>query len=107
MFAVRRSCLYPPPSWSLLARTSACRGHLGPLAGGELCRREDDEFIGGLVEESKADKWNDMNDPITQSLLSSVLETTKEEFERAVGSAKAFESWRRASVLTRQKFALE
>ena len=65
-------------------------------------------FISGQFEESQTDKWNDVNDPSTQSLLSRVPETTEEEFERAVGSAKkAFESWRRTSVLTRQKFALE
>jgi malonate-semialdehyde dehydrogenase (acetylating)/methylmalonate-semialdehyde dehydrogenase len=65
-------------------------------------------FINGLFEESKTDKWNDVHDPSTQSLLSRVPETTENEFERAVGAAKlAFESWRRTSVLTRQKFALE
>jgi malonate-semialdehyde dehydrogenase (acetylating)/methylmalonate-semialdehyde dehydrogenase len=64
-------------------------------------------FIDGLFEESKADKWNNLNDPSTQSLLSRVPETT-EEFERAIVSAKkTFESWRRTSVLTRQKLALE
>jgi malonate-semialdehyde dehydrogenase (acetylating)/methylmalonate-semialdehyde dehydrogenase len=57
-------------------------------------------FINGLFEENKADKWNDVNDPSTQPLLSRVPETT-EEF---VVSA---ESWGRTSVLTRQKFALE
>lgn len=65
-------------------------------------------FIGGRFEESKTDKWNDVNDPSTQTLLSRVPETTEEEFEQAVASAKnAFEGWRRTSVLTRQKFALE
>jgi len=65
-------------------------------------------FIGGRFEESKADMWNDVNDPSTQTLLSRVPETTEEEFERAVASAKkAFEGWRRTSVLTRQRFALE
>jgi hypothetical protein len=78
-----------------------------PVGRERTVKREDDEFIDGLFEESKADKWNNLNDPSTQSLLSRVPETA-EEFERAVVSAKkAFESWRRTSMLTRQKFALE
>jgi len=49
-----------------------------------------------------------MNDPSMQSLRSGVPGTTEEEFERAVVSAmKAFQRSLRASVLTRQKFALE
>jgi malonate-semialdehyde dehydrogenase (acetylating)/methylmalonate-semialdehyde dehydrogenase len=60
------------------------------------------DFIDGLFEESKTDKWNNLNDPSTQPLLSRVPETT-EKLDRAVVSAKkAFESWRRTSILTRQ-----
>jgi malonate-semialdehyde dehydrogenase (acetylating)/methylmalonate-semialdehyde dehydrogenase len=62
-------------------------------------------FIDGLFEESKADKWNNLNDPSTQSLLSRVPETTEEEFERLVVFAK--KAWRRTSVLMGQRFALE
>jgi len=108
MFAARRSCrtLHRRGLSSLARpRAEAISAH---WQGTNCTGGNTMNFIGGRFEESKADKWNDVNDPSTQSLLSRVPETTEEEFERAVGSAKqAFESWRRTSVLTRQKFALE
>jgi malonate-semialdehyde dehydrogenase (acetylating) / methylmalonate-semialdehyde dehydrogenase len=65
-------------------------------------------YIGGSFVESKANKWIDVHDPSTQSVLSRVPETTENEFEDAVGAAKeAFETWRRTSVLTRQRFVME
>jgi malonate-semialdehyde dehydrogenase (acetylating) / methylmalonate-semialdehyde dehydrogenase len=58
--------------------------------------------------ESKASKWIEVHDPSTQTVLSRVPETTESEFEDAVGAAKeAFKSWRKTSVLTRQRFAME
>jgi hypothetical protein len=65
-------------------------------------------YIGGAFVESKANKWIEVHDPSTQSVLSRVPETTESEFEDAVGAAKeAFESWRKTSVLTRQRFVME
>lgn len=65
-------------------------------------------YIGGQFSPSQADKWIDVLDPSTQTLLSKVPETTEEEFNNAVEVAKdAFETWRKTSVLTRQRFALE
>jgi len=65
-------------------------------------------YIGGEFKESKANKWTDVHDPSTQTLLSRVPETTESEFEEAVGAAKkAFETWRKTSVLTRQSFVME
>ncbi|KAH7879341.1 methylmalonate-semialdehyde dehydrogenase [Lentinula edodes] len=65
-------------------------------------------FIDGEFRESMTDKWIEVLDPSTQTLLSKVPETTQEEFESAVEAAsKAFQSWRKTSVLKRQRFALE
>ncbi|KAF9260222.1 Methylmalonate-semialdehyde dehydrogenase [Marasmius fiardii PR-910] len=65
-------------------------------------------FIDGEFRESSTDKWIELLDPATQTLLSKVPETTTEEFESAVEAAsKAFLSWKKTSVLKRQRFALE
>ncbi|GJJ13914.1 hypothetical protein Clacol_008171 [Clathrus columnatus] len=65
-------------------------------------------FINGQFVESQATEWIDVVDPATQTLLTRVPQTTSQEFEQAVQAAsKAFESWRRASLLTRQRFIFE
>ncbi|KAK7007971.1 methylmalonate-semialdehyde dehydrogenase [Favolaschia claudopus] len=65
-------------------------------------------FIDGEFRESTTEKWIDVLDPATQTLLSRVPETTSAEFESAVESAsKAFQSWKKTSVLKRQRFALD
>ncbi|KAJ7791763.1 Methylmalonate-semialdehyde dehydrogenase [Mycena olivaceomarginata] len=65
-------------------------------------------FIDGEFRESKTEKWIEILDPATQTLLSRVPETTPEEFESAVEAAsKAFQTWRKTSVLKRQRFALD
>ncbi|KAJ3564977.1 hypothetical protein NP233_g7942 [Leucocoprinus birnbaumii] len=65
-------------------------------------------FINGQFVESKTDKWLDVNDPSTQVLLSQVPQTTNEEFEQAVEAAsRAFKTWSRSSVITRQKFVIQ
>ncbi|PAV22269.1 Methylmalonate-semialdehyde dehydrogenase [Pyrrhoderma noxium] len=65
-------------------------------------------YIGGEFVESSTDKFIDVLDPSTQTLLTRVPETTSSEFEDAVGAAsQAFKTWSRTSVLTRQRVALE
>lgn len=84
-------------------------------------------FIGGEFVESKAEKWIEVHDPVrpdliqvllawltclisqaTQTLLTRVPETTSEEFDQAVSAAdQAYQSWRRTSVVTRQRAVLE
>ncbi|OCH96039.1 methylmalonate-semialdehyde dehydrogenase [Obba rivulosa] len=65
-------------------------------------------FINGEFVESQTTIWHDVVDPATQTLLTRVPETTPEEFEQAVAAAaKAYKTWSRTSVLTRQKFVLE
>ncbi|KAL7285218.1 hypothetical protein ACG7TL_000311 [Trametes sanguinea] len=65
-------------------------------------------FIGGQFVESKADKWIDVVDPATQTLLTRVPETTSSEFDQAVSAAsEAYKTWSRSSVLTRQRFVMD
>ncbi|KAK7694789.1 hypothetical protein QCA50_001977 [Cerrena zonata] len=65
-------------------------------------------FIGGEFVESKTSDWIEVADPATQTVLTRVPETTNAEFDQAVASAsEAFKSWKRSSVLTRQRFIFE
>lgn len=65
-------------------------------------------FINGEFVESKTDKWLEVRDPSTQALLNRVPETTQDEFNEAVAAAeKAFKTWSRTSILTRQRVAME
>ncbi|TFK56952.1 methylmalonate-semialdehyde dehydrogenase [Heliocybe sulcata] len=65
-------------------------------------------YIGGEFVESKASDWIDVVDPASQTVLTRVPETTSSEFNQAVNAAEeAFKTWRRTSVLTRQRFAME
>ncbi|KAI0756592.1 methylmalonate-semialdehyde dehydrogenase [Daedaleopsis nitida] len=76
----------------------------GTSATGESTKN----FIGGEFVESKAEKWIDVVDPATQTLLTRVPETTSTEFEQAVDAAShAFKTWSRSSVLTRQRFVMD
>ncbi|WWC64491.1 methylmalonate-semialdehyde dehydrogenase (acylating) [Kwoniella dejecticola CBS 10117] len=61
-------------------------------------------YIGGEFRESKAEKWLDVNDPSTQTLLTRVPETTASEFSDAVDAAsQAFQTWGKTSVMKRQR----
>jgi malonate-semialdehyde dehydrogenase (acetylating)/methylmalonate-semialdehyde dehydrogenase len=65
-------------------------------------------FINGQFVESETQDWIDVHDPSTQTVVTSVPQTTSSEFTQAVESAsKAFETWSRTSVITRQRFAIE
>ncbi|RDX52025.1 methylmalonate-semialdehyde dehydrogenase [Lentinus brumalis] len=65
-------------------------------------------FIGGEFVESKTEKWIDVVDPASQTLLTRVPETTSSEFEQAVDAAsQAYKTWSRTSVLTRQRFVMD
>ncbi|CAE6443713.1 unnamed protein product [Rhizoctonia solani] len=65
-------------------------------------------YIGGEFVESKADKWIEVHDPSTQTVLTRVPETTAEEFNAAVdAAAQAFKTWRKTSILTRQRAVME
>lgn len=59
---------------------------------------------GSFVDSHAAQKWFDVRDPATQTLLSRVPDTDASEFDRAVASAQtAFEEWSETSVLGRQQ----
>lgn len=61
-------------------------------------------FIDGQFIDSSATQWYEVRNPATQELVSLVPQTTRSELEMAVNSAKnAFESWKKTSILTRQK----
>ncbi|KAF8762015.1 Methylmalonate-semialdehyde dehydrogenase [Rhizoctonia solani] len=65
-------------------------------------------YIGGEFVESKAEKWIDVHDPSTQTVLTRVPETTADEFNAAVDAAsQAFKTWSKTSILTRQRAVME
>ncbi|KAG8971423.1 hypothetical protein FRC05_011102 [Tulasnella sp. 425] len=69
--------------------------------------RRERNVIGGEFVESKADKWVEVHDPSTQTVLTRVPEPTNEEFNAAVEAAEtAFKTWSRTSILTRQRVAM-
>lgn len=65
-------------------------------------------FINGQFVESKGTKLYDITDPSNNKLLAQVPETTNEEFQHAVDSAKtAFKSWKDVPVLSRQRYMFD
>ncbi|EEB13240.1 methylmalonate-semialdehyde dehydrogenase, putative [Pediculus humanus corporis] len=61
-------------------------------------------FINGQFMDSNSKKWIDLHNPANNELVTKVPESTKEEMESAVESAlKAFSTWSKTSVLTRQQ----
>jgi len=60
--------------------------------------------IGGAWEESSTDRWLDVLNPATNTLVTRVPQSTQEEMERAVESAKsAFSTWSKTTPLARQQ----
>jgi len=65
-------------------------------------------FINGEFVESKATTHLEITNPATNKLISLVPETTNEEFDHAVSSAKnAFKTWRNVPINTRQRYMFE
>ncbi|CAC5363861.1 mmsA [Mytilus coruscus] len=61
-------------------------------------------FIDGKFVESKTDKWIDVHNPATMEVVTRVPEATRDEMETAVESCKkAYETWSKTTVLTRQQ----
>ena len=61
-------------------------------------------FLDNQFKQSKTDRWIDLHDPATQTVVTRVPETTEEELVAAVDSAeKAFRTWKNTSLLTRQQ----
>jgi malonate-semialdehyde dehydrogenase (acetylating) / methylmalonate-semialdehyde dehydrogenase len=65
-------------------------------------------FINGEFVESKGTKFYDIINPATNELISNVPESTKEEFDYAVASAKsAFKKWKDVPLLSRQRYMFD
>ena len=65
-------------------------------------------LIGGQFVESKTTQWHEVINPATQEVLARVPETTPEEINAAVASAKeAFKTWRKTSLMARGRVFLK
>lgn len=65
-------------------------------------------FINGVFEESKTDKWIELRNPATQELVCLVPQSTHEELKRAeLGAAEAFKTWREVPIQQRQVCVVE
>ncbi|CAG8555573.1 22362_t:CDS:10, partial [Racocetra persica] len=65
-------------------------------------------FINGEFVESKTDKWIPLYNPATNELVTLVPETTPEELKTAADTAaEAFKTWRKTSILSRQRILLD
>ena len=72
-------------------------------AGGKVPAKTQN-IIGGEWCQSSTDKWIDVHNPATNSLVTQVPQTTQAEMEQAVENAKAaFGSWSKTSALSRQQ----
>lgn len=61
-------------------------------------------FIDGKFVDSKTKDWVDLHDPATDEVISRVPKCTGDEMRAAVESnQKAFRSWNKTSILSRQQ----
>ncbi|TPX32445.1 hypothetical protein SmJEL517_g04458 [Synchytrium microbalum] len=64
-------------------------------------------YIGGEFFESQTSKWFELRNPATQELVTMVPQATPQELKHAARSAEdAFKTWKKTSVLTRQRVML-
>ncbi|OZJ05016.1 putative methylmalonate-semialdehyde dehydrogenase [acylating], mitochondrial [Bifiguratus adelaidae] len=65
-------------------------------------------YINGEFVDSKTNKWIPLRNPATQEILTYVPEATPEELTAATdAAAEAFKTWRKSTVLTRQRIMLD
>ncbi|CAG8460939.1 14553_t:CDS:10 [Ambispora leptoticha] len=65
-------------------------------------------YINGEFIESSTDRWIPLYNPATNDMITKVPETTTEELKAAAETAaEAFKTWRKTSVLTRQRAMLD
>ncbi|KAG0304729.1 hypothetical protein BGZ98_005107 [Dissophora globulifera] len=65
-------------------------------------------FINGEFIDSKTDKWIELRNPATNEIVTMVPEATQEELNYAADSAaEAFKTWRKTTVLHRQRKMLD
>lgn len=61
-------------------------------------------FLNNEFVDSATSQWIDLKDPATNRLVTRVPQSTSEEMKAAVDSAeKAFQSWKRTSIMSRQQ----
>ncbi|XP_046967961.1 probable methylmalonate-semialdehyde dehydrogenase [acylating], mitochondrial [Vanessa cardui] len=61
-------------------------------------------FIDGQFVDSKTNNWIDLTNPATNEIIGRVPETTQEELNTALESAKkAYKSWSQSTIMTRQQ----
>ncbi|RGP72430.1 methylmalonate-semialdehyde dehydrogenase acylating [Fusarium sporotrichioides] len=66
--------------------------------------KDTQNFIDNKLVSSKTTQWIDVHDPATNNIITRVPESTKDELEEAVRSAKAaFPAWKRTSIIKRQQ----
>jgi len=97
----------------MLSQAALC-GRLAGLGGGLSTRAlsyagtkvppTTQNVINGVWEESSTDRWVDVLNPATNQLVTKVPQSTQQEMERAVESAKsAFSTWSKTTPLARQQ----
>ncbi|KAG0028059.1 Methylmalonate-semialdehyde dehydrogenase [acylating] mitochondrial [Podila clonocystis] len=65
-------------------------------------------FINGEFIDSKTNKWIELRNPATQEIVTLVPEATPEELKYAADSAaEAFKTWKKTSILHRQRKMLD
>lgn len=65
-------------------------------------------YIGGEFVESKAEKWLEVRDPASQTIVNYVPETTEAEFASAIDAAsEAYKTWSQLSIMRRQRVMFE
>ena len=92
---------------STLAQQQAAAAD-GKWAGTSTSGSDTKLYIDGKFVSSTTDRWINVHDPSTQTVLTKVPQSTPEEMRRIADSAhEAFLSWRESSVLTRQRVLIE
>ncbi|KAJ3188007.1 hypothetical protein HDU85_006400 [Gaertneriomyces sp. JEL0708] len=65
-------------------------------------------YINGEFIESQADQWFELRNPATQELVTLVPQATPQELKEAARVAQdAFKTWKKSSILTRQRVMLD
>ncbi|GFZ48794.1 hypothetical protein JCM24511_06543 [Saitozyma sp. JCM 24511] len=114
---VRGYAAAAPASLQRDARASAGLSPLAQAAAEEVTAKwrgtsalggKTKNYIGGEFVESKAEKWLEVRDPASQTIVNYVPETTEAEFKAAVDAAsQAFKTWSTTSIMRRQRVMFE
>lgn len=65
-------------------------------------------FVGGEFVQSKGTKVYEIRNPVTQELVAQAPQSTPEEFNHIVATAKeAFKTWSRVPLMSRQRYMFD